>query len=176
VFGHDKGDILLKDTGVDVTDNIQEAGFILIAGADRQAFDFEAITPVLKEGVRRGLKAICLNPDSHALLGANYLMGPGLIARRYQDYGGIVHYIGKPHGPIFQHCTNLFKEHDVYPAQTVMIGDTSFDMDMAKAAGVGAIGVSWGYHDISRLHAADRIVDSFPALDEALHDILGARV
>lgn len=33
------------------------------------------------------------------------------------------------------------------PAQTVMIGDTSYDMAMARAAGVGAIGVSWGYHD-----------------------------
>lgn len=31
--------------------------------------------------------------------------------------------------------------------RTVMIGDTSYDMAMARAAGVGAIGVSWGYHD-----------------------------
>ena len=30
--------------------------------------------------------------------------------------------------------------------ETVMIGDTSFDMAMARAAGVRAIGVAWGYH------------------------------
>jgi phosphoglycolate phosphatase len=30
---------------------------------------------------------------------------------------------------------------------TAMIGDTSFDMQMAKAAGCAAIGVAWGYHD-----------------------------
>ena len=32
------------------------------------------------------------------------------------------------------------------PETTLMIGDTSFDMAMARAAGVTAIGVTWGYH------------------------------
>jgi len=31
-------------------------------------------------------------------------------------------------------------------AATVMIGDTSFDMAMARSAGVRAVGVAWGYH------------------------------
>jgi len=31
--------------------------------------------------------------------------------------------------------------------QTVMIGDTSFDTQMAHYAGVRAIGVAWGYHE-----------------------------
>jgi len=37
------------------------------------------------------------------------------------------------------------------PDQTLMIGDTSYDMAMARAAGVTAIGVSWGYHDAEDL-------------------------
>ncbi|VXC96441.1 HAD-IA family hydrolase [Sphingomonas sp. 8AM] len=32
------------------------------------------------------------------------------------------------------------------PHMTAMIGDTTFDMAMARAAGARAIGVSWGYH------------------------------
>lgn len=36
----------------------------------------------------------------------------------------------------------------------VMIGDTSFDMDMARAAGVRAVGVAWGYHSEDELRAA----------------------
>ncbi|MGZ3171720.1 MAG: HAD-IA family hydrolase [Croceibacterium sp.] len=32
------------------------------------------------------------------------------------------------------------------PQDTVMIGDTAFDMAMARAAGCRAIGVAWGYH------------------------------
>lgn len=37
---------------------------------------------------------------------------------------------------------------------TVMIGDTTFDMDMARAIGVRAIGVDWGYHTSAELSAA----------------------
>jgi phosphoglycolate phosphatase len=36
----------------------------------------------------------------------------------------------------------------------VMIGDTSFDIAMARAAGVRAIGVEWGYHAAAELLAA----------------------
>ena len=37
---------------------------------------------------------------------------------------------------------------------SLMIGDTSYDMAMAKAAGVAAIGVAWGYHPPEELLAA----------------------
>ncbi|HKY80120.1 MAG TPA: HAD-IA family hydrolase [Sphingobium sp.] len=37
---------------------------------------------------------------------------------------------------------------------TMMIGDTSFDIDMAHAAGVRALGVGWGYHSPADLIAA----------------------
>lgn len=37
---------------------------------------------------------------------------------------------------------------------SLMIGDTSYDMIMAKAAGVRAIGVAWGYHESDELLAA----------------------
>ena len=39
-------------------------------------------------------------------------------------------------------------------ATTIMIGDTSFDMAMARAAGVTAIGVAWGYHEPRELRDA----------------------
>ena len=39
-------------------------------------------------------------------------------------------------------------------ADAVMIGDTTFDMDMARAAGVRAIGVGWGYHSARELREA----------------------
>lgn len=39
-------------------------------------------------------------------------------------------------------------------ADAVMIGDTTFDMEMARAAGVRAIGVAWGYHTESELREA----------------------
>jgi phosphoglycolate phosphatase len=40
------------------------------------------------------------------------------------------------------------------PADTVVIGDAIYDMQMAKAAGAKAIGVSWGYASVDELIAA----------------------
>ena len=39
------------------------------------------------------------------------------------------------------------------PHLTVMVGDTVFDVEMAKSAGVAAIGVGWGYHERYELRA-----------------------
>lgn len=55
----------------------------------------------------------------------------------------------------------------------VMIGDTTHDMHMAKAAGVGAIGVSWGYHAVDELHdaGADIVLTSFEQLQPAIEKL-----
>lgn len=55
--------------------------------------------------------------------------------------------------------------------QAVMVGDTSFDMEMARAAGVRAIGVSWGYHAPAELleFGACGVADTMAEL-EALID------
>ncbi len=58
---------------------------------------------------------------------------------------------------------------------TVMIGDTSYDMEMAVNAGVRAIGVDWGYHDAQELMAtgadvvAMQMGDLFEILEGELH-------
>ena len=58
----------------------------------------------------------------------------------------------------------------VGPARTTMIGDTTFDIDMAHNAGVRSIGVAWGYHPVEALarSGAHRIIDSFDELPHAL--------
>ncbi|MEQ1649372.1 MAG: HAD-IA family hydrolase [Hyphomicrobiaceae bacterium] len=57
----------------------------------------------------------------------------------------------KPHP---QMIMSAMQETGVDPAQTVMIGDSSFDMAMARAARVKAIGVTWGYHTTDALNSA----------------------
>lgn len=56
------------------------------------------------------------------------------------------------------------------PEHTVMIGDTAYDMDMARSAGVRAIGVGWGYHAPEELYAggADDVADDPDHLEELL--------
>lgn len=59
-------------------------------------------------------------------------------------------------------------------AGTVVIGDTSFDILMARNARVRSVGVSWGYHDGMELLAAgaDRLVDDYAALPDAVTGLL----
>jgi phosphoglycolate phosphatase len=54
------------------------------------------------------------------------------------------------------------------PGLSVVIGDTSFDIGMALAAGAGAIGAAWGYHDADELRAAGA-----HGVAEAPADVLG---
>ncbi|WP_415922739.1 HAD-IA family hydrolase [Tateyamaria sp. SN6-1] len=76
----------------------------------------------------------------------------------------------KPHPAMLQAAMD---DAGVEPGHAVMVGDTSFDMDMAVAAGVFPIGVSWGYHTVARLSAARVVIDDFNALHGALDEAWG---
>ena len=57
---------------------------------------------------------------------------------------------------------------------TIMIGDTAFDMEMARAADVRGVAVSWGYHrsDRPRGARASRIVDDMSELHDCLFEAI----
>lgn len=76
------------------------------------------------------------------------------------------HHPSKPHPSMLHTCLS---DTSVDVERAVMVGDTSFDMEMAKAAGFLAVGVSWGYHDRARLTAADIIIDQFEDLQGVLN-------
>lgn len=59
------------------------------------------------------------------------------------------------------------------PMDTVLIGDTSFDMVMARAAGARAIGVSWGYHapDLLTQSGAERLATDADELQRAIDEL-----
>lgn len=73
----------------------------------------------------------------------------------------------KPHPAMLQQAA---VEAGVAAGDVAMVGDTSFDMAMACAAGARAIGVSWGYHSHERLRAAgaEIVLDDFSQLLPAL--------
>jgi phosphoglycolate phosphatase len=56
---------------------------------------------------------------------------------------------------------------------TVMIGDTVYDIHMAVAAGCRSVGVSWGYHSVADLRdaGADVIVEAMDELSAFLKDM-----
>ena len=50
----------------------------------------------------------------------------------------------------------------------VMVGDTTYDLEMAHAAGVRGIGVSWGHHSVERLSPWAPVVHSMDELRQSL--------
>jgi phosphoglycolate phosphatase len=77
----------------------------------------------------------------------------------------------KPHPAMLEAA--LF-EAGALPAQAVMIGDTSFDMLMARSARVAAIGVAWGYHAPAELLASGAlsVAETVAALSQAMEEAL----
>lgn len=78
------------------------------------------------------------------------------------------HHPSKPHPAMLREA---MAECGVGPEDTAMIGDTSFDMDMAQAAGCFGVGVLWGYHKKEALGAAGALIDEISELPA----VLGAR-
>ncbi len=54
----------------------------------------------------------------------------------------------KPHPLMLE---EIMRETTLAPAQTVMIGDTEYDLEMARNAGAHRMGVTYGVHSLERL-------------------------
>lgn len=80
------------------------------------------------------------------------------------------HHPSKPHPSMLE---TALRETGVEASNAVMIGDTQFDMEMAKAAGYHAIAVDWGYHPIERLGAADAMLSRMSDLPDYLNTLWG---
>ncbi|MEM8743365.1 MAG: HAD-IA family hydrolase [Pseudomonadota bacterium] len=78
----------------------------------------------------------------------------------------------KPHPGMIERA---LEETGAEKAHTVMIGDTTFDMEMARNAGVTGIGVSWGYHPHEHLDGdgVHEIAHDYPQLMLLLQARLG---
>jgi phosphoglycolate phosphatase len=70
----------------------------------------------------------------------------------------------KPHPQMIE---QLMSEAMTVPERTLMVGDTSFDLQMAQNAGVDALGVTFGAHPEHRLlpHEPLMTFDNFSQLD-----------
>ncbi|QYX56736.1 HAD-IA family hydrolase [Roseovarius sp. SCSIO 43702] len=80
------------------------------------------------------------------------------------------HHPSKPHPAMIEAALS---ETGVDAQDAVMVGDTVYDLDMARAAGVTAIAVSWGYHPPDTLRHADAVIDAFDALPGVLNTMWG---
>lgn len=94
------------------------------------------------------------------------------IRHRFATVKTVDHGPGKPNPFLL---LQAMLETGVSPGNAVMIGDTTFDVLMARNAGTSAIGVSWGVHEVAELHAAGahHVVEAFDHLPPTIGTLLG---
>lgn len=105
------------------------------------------------------------------LHGVNRILALHALADHFVTLQTPDHNPSKPHpGMILRACS----ETGIDPDRTVMVGDTTFDMELGRSAGARTIGVSWGYHARVALEdsGAHIIIDDYADLDEAIEKVL----
>ena len=133
-----------------------------IAGLYKETFRNLRLSGELQEPLYEGVKAAVLELDRpDTILGvATGKSRRGLFAV-LERHGMQVRFqtlqtaddvaAGKPAPDM---CLKACAETGIDPAATVVIGDTTFDMQMARSAGATPVGVAWGYHGVDELRDA----------------------
>ena len=123
----------------------------LFPGAKDTLAGLQALEVLLGIATGKGRRGLLATLESHGL--ADYF-----VTLQTADSAP-----GKPHPGMLEQA---MAETGSARHDTVLVGDTVFDIEMARSAGVTAIGVSWGYHEAEELAAAGahRVIDSFSEL------------
>lgn len=104
--------------------------------------------------------------------GVDAVLGPLGLLDRFLTIQTADVAIGKPDPDM---VLRALAETGADKTDTVVIGDTTFDMQMAKNAGVAAVGVNWGYHPAEALldAGAHAVIEDWSALEGAMNESIG---
>ena len=123
---------------------------------------FEGIAELLDALEERGwLLGVATGKSDRGL---GHCLGCHGIAARFVTLQTADRHPSKPHPSM---VLQAMADAGAGPETTVVIGDTSFDMMMARGAGARAIGVDWGYH-----HRDELIDAGAAAVAEHPRDVL----
>ncbi len=129
----------------------------------------------LYPGAREAVDTLAARPDTvlgiatgKSQRGVRAVLGRHGLAERFATIQTSDDAPSKPHPGM---VLAAMRETGVAAEDTVVVGDTVFDLEMARAAGARAIGVAWGYHPAAALResGADAMIAGFgellPTLD-----------
>jgi phosphoglycolate phosphatase len=129
----------------------------------------------LYPGARAALDALGARPDTllgiatgKSQRGVRAVLGHHGLGERFATIQTADDAPSKPHPGM---VLAAMRQTGVPPHDTVVVGDTVFDVEMAHAAGAHAIGVGWGYHPAEALvgAGADAMIGDFSELVGALN-------
>lgn len=136
---------------VTITDDLDQADVITCTGfRDEHRETAEDYRPFLTRARARNLPFICANPDIIVHHGADILPCAGAIAALYEEFGGVVHYCGKPHRPVYDRALRVASAchgRKLERSRVLAIGDgLHTDIQGAKAYGLPALFIASGIH------------------------------
>jgi HAD superfamily hydrolase (TIGR01459 family) len=145
--------------GISFVSDPKDAEVILILGSNAPRVTLDQYRKLL-EGLT--LPAICCNPDKLMITPGGLVPAPGAIAALYEEMGGHVTWIGKPHPRIYAEAARLIGN----PQRILCIGDSAeHDVAGGRAAGFSTLlvmqGVSQGQNPATLSPAPDYVMDSF---------------
>jgi phosphoglycolate phosphatase len=127
----------------------KEAFFAMRQGGHVEEPLFDGILPLLDALEADGwLLAVATGKSDRGL--RHCLESHGILGR-FVSLQTADRHPSKPHPAM---ALAAIAEAGAQPHRTVVIGDTSYDIGMALAAGAGAIGAGWGYHQPEELATA----------------------
>jgi HAD superfamily hydrolase (TIGR01459 family) len=135
---------VVQGLDLELVADLADAEFIFASGLEPEQ-RLEDLRPLAEAGVARGLPVICSNPDIVAVSAGELANAPGAFARIYEQLGGEVHFVGKPHAPIYEVCFDVLR--GVPRSAIVGIGDSlEHDIKGAADAGIDSVFVTQGIH------------------------------
>ncbi|KQV27781.1 HAD family hydrolase [Rhizobium sp. Root1203] len=171
-FGYDRPDVSLTKSIIGLTLDIAISRMQGKPHVDDEALAMTAHYKAIYAGVRDepGMDVMLfdgIEPLIRTLAGSDEILIGAVTGKSrrglvhiLETHGLAPHFIvsrtaddcpSKPHPAMVTECCS---ETGMNPADTIVIGDAVYDMEMAKAAGATAVGVSWGYASVEDLVAA----------------------
>jgi phosphoglycolate phosphatase len=126
------------------------------------------------EGIADLLRDLSTAPDTVLGMATGHTsatVAPALAALQWHDFFRTIQAAdmapSKPHPAML---LQALAATGASPENTIFVGDTTYDMEMARAAKVRSLGVNWGYHRPEQLVAsgADDIVSTVGELRKYL--------
>ena len=111
----------MEGLDLSLVSSLEQADLIINAGAEGNLPDASSYQDFLQNAADKSLPMICANPDLIAIRKGVRGISAGAIAKLYQQLGGEVEYIGKPHKQIYQEA--LAKLEEIPEDKFLMIGD-----------------------------------------------------
>lgn len=136
---------LFQDQTINHTETIENADLLFISYLTTNEDELFHCDDIFKRAAELNIPAYCANPDLTAPRGNGLCYTPGTFAQRYKEFGGLVHFFGKPYKEFYEYCFEIIKPDP--QDKILMIGDSlKTDIRGATNSGIDSLLILSGIH------------------------------